>query len=156
MWVGSIGEIHEQKNTAHMLQACSLGSSHFTQMRFTASSTEASALSSQPSTLVSRQTLEPLTSPAATHQSPEKVQGVGIRKVDLRLTGKGNTDFHSARPVHLIITTMKWIWTSRLSTDNAFSWGVGGLQKHGRGDHGSDAKTDPIQNTLVGAAGVPR
>ena len=35
------------------------------------------------------------------------------RKVDVRLPGKGNTNAHGARPVHLIITTIKWIRTSR-------------------------------------------
>jgi len=35
------------------------------------------------------------------------------RKVDVRLPGKGNSNPHGARPVHLIITTIMWIWTSR-------------------------------------------
>jgi hypothetical protein len=34
-----------------------------------------------------------------------------VRKVDVRLPGQGN----GARPVHLIITMMRWIRTSRLS-----------------------------------------
>ena len=37
------------------------------------------------------------------------------RKVDVRLPGKGNSNSHGARPVHLIITMIKWIRTSRLS-----------------------------------------
>jgi len=37
------------------------------------------------------------------------------RKVDVRLPGKGNSNSHGARPVHLIITMIKWIGTSRLS-----------------------------------------
>ena len=37
------------------------------------------------------------------------------RKVDVRLHGKGNSNYHSARPVHLIITRIKWIRTSGLS-----------------------------------------
>ena len=42
--------------------------------------------------------------------------GVGFRrKVDVRLPGKGNSNSHGARPVHLIITMIKWIRTSRLS-----------------------------------------
>ena len=36
-------------------------------------------------------------------------------KVDVRLPGKGNSNSHGARPVHLIITMIKWIRTSRLS-----------------------------------------
>ena len=36
------------------------------------------------------------------------------RKVDVRLPGKGNSNSHGARPVHLIITMIKWIRTSRL------------------------------------------
>ena len=37
------------------------------------------------------------------------------RKVDVRLPGKENSNSHCARPVHLIITMIKWIRTSRLS-----------------------------------------
>ena len=37
------------------------------------------------------------------------------RKVDVRLPGKGNSNAHGARPLHLIITMKKWIRTSRLS-----------------------------------------
>ena len=36
-------------------------------------------------------------------------------KVDVRLPGKGNSNTHGARPVHLIISMIKWIRTSRLS-----------------------------------------
>ena len=35
-------------------------------------------------------------------------------KVDIRLPGKGNSNSHGARGVHLIITMIKWIRTSRL------------------------------------------
>jgi len=35
--------------------------------------------------------------------------------------GKGNSNSHGARPVHLIITMIPWIRTSRLSTKNSFS-----------------------------------
>ena len=35
-------------------------------------------------------------------------------KRDVRLPGKGNLDSHGARPVHLIITMIKWIRTIRL------------------------------------------
>ena len=37
------------------------------------------------------------------------------RKVDVRLPGNGNSNSHGARPVHLIITMINWIRTSRLS-----------------------------------------
>jgi len=37
------------------------------------------------------------------------------RKLDVRLPGKGNPNSHGARPVHLTITMIKWIRTSRLS-----------------------------------------
>jgi len=43
------------------------------------------------------------------------------RKVDVRLPGKGNSNSHGARPVHLIITMIKWIQTSRLSIQNSLS-----------------------------------
>ena len=40
------------------------------------------------------------------------------RKVDVRLPGKGNSNSHGSRPVHLIITMIKWVRTSRLSIKN--------------------------------------
>ena len=43
------------------------------------------------------------------------------RKVDVRLPGKGNSKSHGARPVHLIITMIKWIRTSRLSIKKSLS-----------------------------------
>ena len=43
------------------------------------------------------------------------------RKVDVRIPGKGNSNSHGARPGHLIITMIKWIWTSMLSTKNCLS-----------------------------------
>ena len=45
------------------------------------------------------------------------------RKVDVRLPGKGNSDSHGARPVHLIITMIKRIRTSRLSIKNSLFGG---------------------------------
>ena len=45
----------------------------------------------------------------------------GTRKVDARLPGKRNSNSHGARPVHLIITMIKWIRTSRLSIKNSLS-----------------------------------
>ena len=41
--------------------------------------------------------------------------------VDVRLPGKGSSNSHGARPVHLIITMIKWIRTSRLSIKNSLS-----------------------------------
>ena len=35
------------------------------------------------------------------------------RRVDVRLPGKGNSNSHGARPVHLIITKIKWFRTVR-------------------------------------------
>jgi len=43
------------------------------------------------------------------------------RKVDARLPGNGNSNSHGARPVHLIISMIKWIRTSRLSGKNSLS-----------------------------------
>jgi len=43
------------------------------------------------------------------------------RKVDVRLPGKGKSNSHGARPVHLIITMIKWVRTSRLSIKNSLS-----------------------------------
>ena len=50
----------------------------------------------------------------------KKVQNLS-RKVDVRLPGKGNSNSHRARPVHLIITMIKWIQASRLSINNSLS-----------------------------------
>ena len=46
---------------------------------------------------------------------------VAIRKVDVMLPGKGNSNSHGAGPVHLIITMVKWIRTRRLSIKNSLS-----------------------------------
>jgi len=59
------------------------------------------------------------------------------RQVDVRLPGKGNSNSHGARPVHLIITMTKWIRTSRLSIKNSLSLSDLGdklLEVEGRGD----------------------
>ena len=44
---------------------------------------------------------------------------VVLMKVDVRLPGEGNSNTHGARPVQLIITTIKRILTSRLSKKNS-------------------------------------
>ena len=43
------------------------------------------------------------------------------RKVDVRLPGKGNSNSHGARPVHLMIRMIKWIRISRLSIKSSLS-----------------------------------
>ena len=48
-------------------------------------------------------------------------QAVLDRKVDVRLPEQGNSNSHGARPVHLIITMIKWLRTSRLSIKNSLS-----------------------------------
>ena len=54
--------------------------------------------------------------------------GVGLRrKVDVRLHGKGNSNSHGARPVHLIVTIIKWIRTSRMSTKDSLAVRVSGF-----------------------------
>ena len=42
-------------------------------------------------------------------------------KVDVRLLGKGNSNFHGVRPVHRIMMMIQWIRTSRLSIKNSLS-----------------------------------
>ena len=44
-----------------------------------------------------------------------------ISKVDVRLPGKGYSNSHGARPVHLIITMKRWIRISRLATKFSLS-----------------------------------
>ena len=46
------------------------------------------------------------------------------RKVDVRLPGKGNSNSPGARPVHLIITMITWIRTSRLSIKKTLSHNI--------------------------------
>jgi len=43
------------------------------------------------------------------------------RKEDVRLPGKRNSNSQGARPVHLIITMVRKIWTNRLSIKNSLS-----------------------------------
>jgi hypothetical protein len=45
--------------------------------------------------------------------------------MDVRLPGNGNSNSHGARPVHSIISMIKWIWTSRLSIKNSFTLSLG-------------------------------
>ena len=51
----------------------------------------------------------------------EGVRVTITRKVDIRLPGKGNSNPHGTRPVHQIISLIKWIRTSSLSIKNSLS-----------------------------------
>jgi len=73
-----------------------------------------------------------------------------LRKVDIRLPGKGNPNSHGARQVHLIITMIKWIRTSRLSIKNSLSVGGGTTQGCGRRETRKRGATAP--STLPGSA----
>ena len=42
-------------------------------------------------------------------------------KVDVTLPGKRNSDSHGTRPVHLIISVIKWIRSSRSSIKRSLS-----------------------------------
>ena len=53
-------------------------------------------------------------------EEPEKLREA-VRKVDVRLPGKGNSNSHVARPVHQIIAIIRWFWTSRLSIKDSLS-----------------------------------
>jgi len=56
-----------------------------------------------------------------------------VRKIDVRLPGKGNSKSRGERPVHLIITMIKWIRTRRVSTENYLSAPLGeGFRAEGR------------------------
>jgi len=46
--------------------------------------------------------------PVRKDQSESRAATAG-RKVDVRLPGKGDSNSHGARPVHLIIKVIKWI-----------------------------------------------
>ena len=62
-----------------------------------------------------------------------------VRKVDVRLPGKGNSNAHGARPVHQIIWMVKWIRTSRMAirTLSLFMTLVYGAGWDGWGGQGS-------------------
>ena len=49
------------------------------------------------------------------------------KRGNVRLPGQGDSNMHGARPVHRIISIMKWIRTSRLSINNSLSPGDHGL-----------------------------
>ena len=49
------------------------------------------------------------------------VATASCRKVDIRLPGRGNSNSHGARPVHLIISMIKWIRTSCLTITNSLT-----------------------------------
>ena len=55
------------------------------------------------------------------------------RKVDVRLPGKGNSNSYGARPVHQIISMIKWIRTSRLSMKDSVS--TNGSRAHEKVSH---------------------
>ena len=70
---------------------------------------------------IDAQALEPLKigPPGSSHRGYSN--DITLRKVDVRLPGKVNSDSHGARPVHLIITMIKWIRTIRLSMKKSLS-----------------------------------
>ena len=68
---------------------------------------------------------ESLIKPPTPH--PQTLSFAGPRQVDVKLTGKGNPNSHGARPVHLIITMIRWIRTGRLSIQNSLSSQAGGV-----------------------------
>ena len=59
------------------------------------------------------------------------------RKVGVRLSGKENANSLGARPVHLIITMLKWFRTSTLSTKNslAVSWNISDIVASCNSEH---------------------
>jgi hypothetical protein len=57
--------------------------------------------------------------------------GLSTMKVDIKLPGKGDSNSHSARPVHQTISMTKWIWTSRLILKSSLS----GLPNHWKSCH---------------------
>ena len=75
--------------------------------------------------------------PAAGMRVPASGVIVQPRKVDVRLPGKGDWNSHGARPVHLIISMIEWIRTSRLSIKCFdFRGGGGGFRIPGSGFRG--------------------
>ena len=74
---------------------------------------------------------ETLFSSSGDHGYGRQARGYNM-KVGIRLPGKGNSNAHGARPVHQIISMIKWIRTSRLSIKNSLSRGcTSALPDHG-------------------------
>jgi len=70
-------------------------------------------------------------SSASLDLTSDRLAGKGWHaKVDVKLPGKGNSNSHGARPVHLIITMIKWIRTSRLSIKNSLPGRVAHIGRH--------------------------
>jgi len=79
------------------------------------------------------------------------------RKVDSRLAGKGKLKSHGARPVHLIISILKWNRTSRLSIKKRPLW----HSRTRRGRRSCFARASPSsvaqrENLYWTCAAVPR
>ena len=71
-----------------------------------------------------------LSAVSPTTPQPDPRSWVGLRKVDIRLPGKGNSNSHGAQPVH---QKHRWIRTSRLSIKNSLSRvEVGNVGRGGR------------------------
>ena len=66
--------------------------------------------------------------------------------IDIRLPGKGNSDSHRARPVHLIISMIMWIRTSRLSIKNSVFTCGGGLGGSGVSGAGFGVRSLEFRN----------
>ena len=76
----------------------------------------------------------------------------GNGKVDVRLPGKGNSHSHGARLVHLIITMITWVWTSRLSIMNSLSVGA----EEGRGERPVLRRRPLLLHTRPSVSTLPR
>ena len=70
---------------------------------------------------VSTQTLAPNPETCSDSGRSSTMTSGAVSSVDVRVPGKRNSNFHGARPVHLIIMMIKWIRTSRLAMQNSLS-----------------------------------
>ena len=69
-----------------------------------------------------------------------------VRKVHVRLPGKGNSSSHGTKLVHLIITMIEWFRASRLSIKNSLSCRVFELQ----GVSSQVKKNNPRKRSEIG------
>ena len=78
------------------------------------------------------------------------------RKVDARLPGRGISNFNGARPVHPIITMMKWIRTSRSSIKEFLSRSA--ISAHCQANDLDDRVRGQVHDSEKGGSGtgVPR
>ena len=85
----------------------------------------------------------------------------GHRNVNARLPGKENSNTHGAGPVHLTITMIKWIQTSKSSIKNSLPQAYGSAESLSQAYRGTStiravSSQDPTVGLWLGPYDGPR